>query len=624
MQFPWNWLRSYGLYNAKPNPAEWGYDYLANLAFRITNDANYYDADYLEEKQEEGKLLPFVPSWLHPHHLTEEELDHDLAWMFYFQATLKRVHQFTSMCAASALVLHVLVYTLVGGSGNTNTTTNNNPKPLRGWQRGMLQASAMAGVVYAGWSAARHHVDGTLWARNIRQHRLYTSVLNDEANFPDIVSQGWSTYPTRSDVLLEYRLGGSHYLGIVKDLIDQGHYGNRQLNRHVQAFVANRGSVEQKNPSAMVWMARDAVAHWIYQTLRHGQDTGEPARFLQQGRGGRWMLQSHTQALEFLSHRLVSRAVYPILHRLMRETMEPLLSEWRFGIYRTTALAYRHAVPTLLQLQERLWTTALETADQASTQHLVTKPSVLVSAKSPSKSSASLARPVPDLLQATPDGSALDKTWEETLASSQKTTWTVGQRRFVMPMLPEQEEIALDLRRHAISPSPVSMVARMSNPFQTPIREPSRNAWLVSGSLAQVRQGKYWYMGVVTDAYADAYYRMDVQNDFEEYKVGQVQRFVPHSLVGQTIQVRIENDEQQEEWEFEECVVIAAQFDRTHPDTKQYYYRRGTWLYTVKFDDGEVLDKIELSDIRRLVTAEEHHAARQSPPVQERAPAYSK
>ena len=620
MQFPWNWLRSYGLYNAKLNKAEWGYDYLANLAFRITNDGNFYDADYLEERQEEGKLLPFVPQWLHPKHLTEEELDHELAWMIYFQATLNRVHQFTSLCAASAMVLYVLVYTLLGGSG---TRANNNKKRTRGWQRGTLQVSVMAVVVYFGWLAARHHVDGTLWARNIRQHRLYTSVLNNEANFTDIVSKGWSTFPTRSDVLLEYRLGGSHYLGIVKDLIDQGHYGNRQLNRLVEAFVVHDRGV-QHNPSAMVWMARDAVANWMYQTLRHGQDTGEPARFLQQGRGGRWMLQSHTQSLEFVSHRLVSRAVYPILHRLMRETMEPLLSEWRFGIYRTTALAYRHAVPTLLQLQERLWTTALETADQASTQHLVTKPSVLVSAKSPSKSSASLARPVPDLLQATPDGSALDKTWEETLASSQKTTWTVGQRRFVMPMLPEQEEIALDRRRHAISPSPVSMVARMSNPFQTPIREPSRNAWLVAGSLAQVRQGKYWYMGVVTDAYTDAYYRMDVQNDFEEYEVGQVQRFVPHSLVGQTIQVRIENDEQQEEWEFEDCVVIAAHFDRTHPDTKQYFYRPGTWLYTVEFEDGEVLDKVHLSDVRLLVSAEEKHAASQTPPVQERAPAYSK
>ena len=620
MQFPWNWLRSYGLYNAKLNKAEWGYDYLANLAFRITNDGNFYDADYLEERQEEGKLLPFVPQWLHPKHLTEEELDHELAWMIYFQATLNRVHQFTSLCAASAMVLYVMVYTLLGGSG---TRANNNKKRTRGWQRGTLQVSVMAVVVYFGWLAARHHVDGTLWARNIRQHRLYTSVLNNEANFTDIVSKGWSTFPTRSDVLLEYRLGGSHYLGIVKDLIDQGHYGNRQLNRLVEAFVVHDRGV-QHNPSAMVWMARDAVANWMYQTLRHGQDTGEPARFLQQGRGGRWMLQSHTQSLEFVSHRLVSRAVYPILHRLMRETMEPLLSEWRFGIYRTTALAYRHAVPTLLQLQERLWTTALETADQASTQHLVTKPSVLVSAKSPSKSSASLARPVPDLLQATPDGSALDKTWEETLASSQKTTWTVGQRRFVMPMLPEQEEIALDRRRHAISPSPVSMVARMSNPFQTPIREPSRNAWLVAGSLAQVRQGKYWYMGVVTDAYTDAYYRMDVQNDFEEYEVGQVQRFVPHSLVGQTIQVRIENDEQQEEWEFEDCVVIAAHFDRTHPDTKKYYYRRGTWLYTVEFEDGEVLDKVHLSDVRLLVSAEEKHAASQTPPVQERAPAYSK
>ena len=623
MQFPWNWLRSYGLYNAKLNKAEWGYDYLANLAFRITNDENFYNADYLEERQEEGKLLPFVPQWLHPKHLTEEELGHELAWMIYFQATLKRVHQFTSMCAASAMVLYVLVYTLLGGSGTSANNNNKNKKPTRGWQRGILQVSVMVVVVYSGWSAARHHVDGTLWARNIRQHRLYTSVLNNEANFTDIVSKGWSTFPTRSDVLLEYRLGGSHYLGIVKDLIDQGHYGNRQLNRLVEAFAVHDRGVG-RNPSAMVWMVRDAVANWIYQTLRHGQDTGEPARFLQQGRGGRWMLQSHTQSLEFVSHRLVSRAMYPVLHRLLRETMEPLLSEWRFGVYRTTAMAHRHAVPTLLQLQERLRTTAIETANQASTQYLLTKPST-VSAKSSSSSSAStsssLVRPMPDHLQVTPDCSALD-TMDETSFPT-KTTLTVGQRRFVVPRIPEQE-IALG-SRNAVSPSPVSMVARMSNPFKTPIREPLRNAWLVSGSIAQIRQGEYWYMGVITDVYADAYYRMDIPTVFKEFEVGKVRRFYPPSLVGEIIQVRFKTaGKEQDQWEFEDCVVIASHFDRTHPDTKQYYYRRGTWLYTVEFEDGEVLNKVHLSDIRRLVSAEEQHAAKQTPPFQERAPAYSK
>ena len=228
---------------------------------------------------------------------------------------------------------------------------------------------------------------------------------------------------------------------------------------------------------------------------------------------------------------------------------------------------------------------------------------------------------MPDHLQVTPDCSALD-TMDETSFPT-KTTLTVGQRRFVVPRIPEQE-IALG-SRHAVSPSPVSMVARISNPFKTPIREPLRNAWLVSGSIAQIRQGEYWYMGVITDVYADAYYRMDIPTVFKEFEVGKVRRFYPPSLVGEIIQVRFKTaGKEQDQWEFEDCVVIAAHFDRTHPDTKQYYYRQGTWLYTVEFEDGEVLNKVHLSDIRHLVSAEEQHAARQTPPVQERAPAYSK
>ena len=122
----------------------------------------------------------------------------------------------------------------------------------------------------------------------------------------------------------------------------KGHWGDRNLNQHIQAFVSTNSDRDERNPSAMIWMSCDAVAKWIYQTLRHGQETGEVARFLQQGQDGQLFLMSHSQALQLVSHRLLSQAVYPVLHWLLQETIEPVLSEWWFGVYRATALAYRH------------------------------------------------------------------------------------------------------------------------------------------------------------------------------------------------------------------------------------------------------------------------------------------
>ena len=59
--------------------------------------------------------------------------------------------------------------------------------------------------------------------------------------------------------------------------------------------------------------------------------------------------------------------------------------------------------------------------------------------------------------------------------------------------------------RHAVAPSPISIFGRMPNPWPTPIQEPSRNAWLVSGLTAQVRERQYWHMCVIADAYTDGW-----------------------------------------------------------------------------------------------------------------------
>ena len=86
-------------------------------------------------------------------------------------------------------------------------------------------------------------------------------------------------------------------------------------------------------------------------------------------------------------------------------------------------------------------------------------------------------------LETTADSSALE-TIHEPHAFHQKETVMAGKQRFVLPLVPVQG-ISLE-PRHAVAPSPISITAGMPNPWPTP----SRNAWLVSGSTAQVREGQ--------------------------------------------------------------------------------------------------------------------------------------
>ena len=143
----------------------------------------------------------------------------------------------------------------------------------------------------------------------------------------------------------------------------------------------------------------------------------------------------------------------------------------------------------------------------------------------------------------------------------------------------------------------------MSNPSQTHIQEPSRDAWLVSGSTAQV------CAAVITDAYAYGCHRLDLKQEFNEHEVEGVTRFDPPSLLGATVQARFDGVNEEEDnilfhmssWENETCRVIAIDFSRTHVKSRRPFMCAGAWLYTVEFEDGEIWDKIELGDIRRSV-----------------------
>ena len=572
MKWPWNLLRSLGLYNTRrPGPGTmswlWGYDLITNVYMQIANDPAFYRPDSLQKLLEEHGGLAFLPTFLHPPKPTNEELEEDDVWFHYLRATQRHLYQVHVRIVIISSLVYLLVVVmghvvLVGdGDRRRRSTTSRRSMKLSSWpvmvvglKSALVRWTLCAMVSYTMWIAAKRHVDSTQWAKDIQNKRLFTSVMDGELAFGDVRERGWTTLPTREDVLIEHRTGGSHYLGLFRDFITLGHLGNARFQDLVQSMAAapsnnnnNNNNVKKekdKTKSRITTIpplfhhtpvVHAAVVRFIFDTITLEQQ----GRFLEQGMGGNWYLIPRDEAFQFITKALV-QAQYPVLRALVRDAWEPLMSELRYGTYRQTALAYRHAAPHLRLLQTLLYANALEGKIQRT---------ITCSSSCPS---SSRVRPVEVTTFVSSDGATLLQKCPHVVDKDvgagrripfKKSNYlrtmpsrnVVVRKTAMMSANDVEESSALTTNKYIFSSSSSS-----SSSNQTTVQEPHEGAWIRTGAIVEMwwDEDELWAVGRVIDVSADGIFEIwHPQDGIAFYQPLMVHHFHPKFWIGEMAQI---------------------------------------------------------------------------------------
>lgn len=325
MAQPWATLRSLGLY--KPASTSWGVDYVTSASMRTANRDNGFRPNDLDAFLMKGGI-PFLPDWLENFDI---DWDAGQSWPAYVRGTQKLCEEFASKISKFAIAGYVALFVFAGLSFG-------NHRPLRFVRGAILRVILIVTAVFLLFQTATTRVDRTGWAADIQAGRRYASMVEIERDFADKAITGPSTYPTKSDVLIETRYG-SEQLAMYNDYITLGHPGNRFYRELVKKAAPTYGAYSAE--------FRDATALYIAETVatNHG-------RFLYQGTDGYWMRLVRCDVVDYVKRELSissSGAVAALL-----QTARFVESKNKYGVFRSAAISKGHAVPFIQLLEKRL------------------------------------------------------------------------------------------------------------------------------------------------------------------------------------------------------------------------------------------------------------------------------
>jgi ectoine hydroxylase-related dioxygenase (phytanoyl-CoA dioxygenase family) len=324
MSQPWATLRALGL--CKSKTASWGIDYVTSASIRAANQDNGFRTDELEEWIEKGGFK-FLPDWLENF---EIDWDEGESWPAYIQGTQKLCEEFAEKVSKYAIAGYLalfFVFSLFPGQQHR----------LRCACGAVVRLSLIGVTVYLLFQTAKTRVDRTGWAADIRAGRRYASTVEIERAFAKGIT-GPSTYPTRDDVLIETRYG-SKQLAMYNDFVKTGHPGNQFFRELVEKAAPVYGGYNHEfKHAAALFIAETVVMH-------HG-------RFLFQGPDGYWIWLDYKNAIDYVEKELAI-ASNDMVAALM-QTARFVVSNYKYGVFRGTALAIDHAVPFMETLQKKL------------------------------------------------------------------------------------------------------------------------------------------------------------------------------------------------------------------------------------------------------------------------------
>ena len=316
---PWATLRSLGLF--KLWGADWGVDFITSTCMRLFNDINAFDQDDLKEFIDRGGYS-FLPSFLQGKYYTGYG-----CWYDFLVDTLYNVEAYVEDKVYMLLRVYVSACFLMALW---------KPKDIDGVFAALLRLMMLVSGVYLVFRAAVQHVDSTGWARDLTLGRRYTNPFATENLYVPALDAP-TAYPNFRDILIENRLG-NEYLGVYQDYID-GHTGNRKF-------------LDMARRTAPIFRQYDAMFREKTAVYMRSLTLTQHRRVMQQGRKGNWFVLNDEQAVSFFQDELISESV-PVVRRL-RKKIRALIADLRVGIYRDSPLSYRHSVPFLYRLEQKI------------------------------------------------------------------------------------------------------------------------------------------------------------------------------------------------------------------------------------------------------------------------------
>lgn len=369
MAHPFNILRCLHIW--KPEGRQWGYDLLTSAALRIANNQLGCEPEDLQIFVEALKKMNFPP-WLHG----TIDFHHRKAWQIYFRETITNVFNFLLKVNCVAIIAY-----LIGAMISAARVKKDGISGLRVLFASFARLFSTYAFVVALTFYIVHTIRSSPWAIEISSGNTLMRPfppINDIWRDDPAVSNGPTTVPMRYDVLVGTRLA-SKTIGAYSRWHDF-HPGNARFMEH----VANRGGVlyrsyEMGLPSHFCeTMIDSAIA----------VNKRENGRFLQQDyRTGDWILMSESESRRYVALRL--RVGSHTLWASLRQELEYMLGEYRFGLLRGTSLS--RVSQSYIQEVERLLFRQVPSADQSAAMQKRLGPSV-TSSKSLSSSFLQISR----------------------------------------------------------------------------------------------------------------------------------------------------------------------------------------------------------------------------------------
>jgi ectoine hydroxylase-related dioxygenase (phytanoyl-CoA dioxygenase family) len=459
MAQPWATLRSLGLY--KKQSASWGIDYVTSASMRTANNDNGFKPDDLETFLDRGGFW-FLPNWLENFDI---DWDNDESWPEYFKGTQRLCESFFEKVVKYSIAGYFAWFLVLSVFRRKPATLKN----------AVLRCVVVTTLVGSLFHLAKKKCDSSGWASDIRTGRRYGRTSDIERPYFNNRFT-LATYPTKTDVLIEIRYG-SKQLALYNDFLPVGHPGNRYFRDLIQRVVSvYKGYTIE---------FQDAAAHNIAENVatNHG-------RFLHQGPDGYWFWLDSKDTIDYIRQELATAS--DELTAALAQAARFMESDYKYGIYRRSALSIRHAVPYLRDLKTRLISVNMaQRADPPSSasRHVYSKYT----------HSLSLA----DDIRERQFGStgAVVTSWPPAAAN----------RRFTRKLLP--------------LPHAPAKFARHERTVQaTPAVEPPYlGAWLAVGDRVECFEFDFWYYGKLVSVTAFGDYTMEFSDKtlahFDQYTI---------------------------------------------------------------------------------------------------------
>jgi hypothetical protein len=479
----------------------------------------------------------------------EMNKEHEYPWKVFILTTLVNVEMFLqSLCLVAIFVYIVITFTVLSLARSTSSNDDNRRPCVLA--NSMNRLCFLCGLAYLLFIGATRHVDSTQWAKDIRAGRRFGKSMKNSESFV-IPTDGAATIPNRHDVLIENRYGARHS-GMHDEYI-QGHYGNVVLQSLVQGVASTYATYPAKLRHASVRYIVDAI------TVQHG-------RFLEQGAAGTWHGEDFKKAEKFVQKQLAKSSMARL--GVMLDEIRHAIGDYRFGIYRSSALASRHMVPFLRDFEQKLLLKANSNQDSS-------MGATSTTARGLQSQRRLLTRPVATAPRMGRDGKTIID-WNAPVETA-----TLDKPVFFRRSTSTMTEI----------PSmPAAKISMRTPSFVLLPSEPTPGAWLAKGSVVEAVVDDYWYMGTIQHVTPRGIYFVRFLNGnvegFDYDDDDELRPVLPHQ-VGERVQLLThmtannedddnEDDDDNDDPTYEWCEILAKTGDdrydvRMESDGEQHF-----------------------------------------------------